>query len=74
MDVKNQVLVVGTAGRHIQIFDLSNPLTPFKVGHLLVLPFFVCLAYWGILFVLVSVDGSFAVEVADQNDYYVSER
>lgn len=32
MDVKNKVLVVGTAGRHIQIFDLANPITPYKVG------------------------------------------
>lgn len=30
MDVRNQVLAVGTAGRHIQIFNLSNPMTPFK--------------------------------------------
>ena len=34
MDVRNQVLVVGTAARHIQIFDLSNPMTPYKVGAL----------------------------------------
>ena len=53
MDVKNQVLVVGTAGRHIQIFDLSNPLTPFKVGCLFVPPFFGFLAHYGILFVLI---------------------
>lgn len=74
MDVKNQVLVVGTAGRHIQIFGLSNPLTPFKVGCLFVPQFFGCLAHYGISFVIVSVDGSLAVEVANQNDYYVSER
>ncbi|KAF9648783.1 WD40 repeat-like protein [Thelephora ganbajun] len=30
MDVKNQVLAVGTADRHIQIFHLSNPITPYK--------------------------------------------
>lgn len=30
MDVRNQVLVLGTASRQIQIFDLSNPVTPYK--------------------------------------------
>ena len=55
MDVKNQVLVVGTAGRHIQIFDLANPTTPYKVGVLFPdpfrVPFLDTSAYCGVLFV-----------------------
>jgi mRNA export factor len=31
-DVEYPLLVVGTAGRHVQIFDLMNPGTPYKVG------------------------------------------
>lgn len=32
LDVVYPLMVVGTAERHIQIFNLSNPTTPFKVG------------------------------------------
>ena len=32
MDVQYPLLVVATAGRHIQIYNLTNPSTPYKVG------------------------------------------
>ena len=32
-DVQFPLMVVGTAERHIQIFNLSNPSTPYKVRH-----------------------------------------
>jgi hypothetical protein len=32
-------MVVGTAERHIQIFDLNNPTTAYKVGVLASWPF-----------------------------------
>lgn len=32
LDVTYPLMVVGTAERHIQIFNLSNPTTAFKVG------------------------------------------
>lgn len=31
MDVKGPLMVIGTAERHILIYDLNNPSTPFKV-------------------------------------------
>jgi hypothetical protein len=31
LDVAYPLMVVGTAERHVQIFNLSNPTTPFKV-------------------------------------------
>lgn len=31
LDAVYPLMVVGTAERHIQIFNLSNPTTPFKV-------------------------------------------
>jgi len=31
LDVSYPLLVVGTAERHVQIFNLTNPATPFKV-------------------------------------------
>ena len=33
LDVVYPLMVVGTAERHIQIFNLSNPTTPFKVSN-----------------------------------------
>lgn len=68
MDVKNQVLVVGTAGRHIQVFDLSNPITPYKVGVCSLpvrAPFLNTRLIMGFPFFLLWVDGSIASEVAD---------
>ena len=32
MDVTYPLMVVGTAERHIQVFNLQNPTTPFKVS------------------------------------------
>ena len=32
MDVAYPLMVVGTAERHIQVFNLQNPTTPFKVS------------------------------------------
>ena len=32
MDAIYPLLVVGCADRHIQIYNLNNPTTPFKVG------------------------------------------
>lgn len=32
MDVVYPLMVVGTAERHIQIFNLTNPMTPYRVG------------------------------------------
>jgi mRNA export factor len=31
LDVSYPLMVVGTAERHVQIFNLTNPTTPFKV-------------------------------------------
>ena len=36
-DVQFPLMVVGTAERHIQIFNLSNPSTPYKVRHLFII-------------------------------------
>ena len=42
LDVSYPLMVVGTAERHVQIFSLTNPTTPFKVrpldDHLYILP------------------------------------
>ena len=34
LDVSYPLMVVGTAERHVLIFNLSNPTTPFKVRQL----------------------------------------
>jgi hypothetical protein len=34
LDVSYPLMVVGTAERHVQIFNLTNPTTPFKVRRL----------------------------------------
>ena len=39
LDVVYPLMVVGTAERHIQIFNLSNPTTAFKVR-------FALMAFW----------------------------
>jgi mRNA export factor len=31
LDVSYPLMVVGTAERHVQIFNLTNPTTPYKV-------------------------------------------
>ncbi len=36
LDVAYPLMVVGTAERHIQVFNLQNPTTAFKVGLLLI--------------------------------------
>lgn len=56
-DVQYPLMVVGTAERHIQIFNLTNPNTAYKVDN-----FFHCSFY---LVNLQSVDHSVSFEVAD---------
>jgi mRNA export factor len=76
MDMKHQVLVIGTAGRHIQIFDLANPTTPHYKSASDPLPFmcsFDYLAHCGVFLLTLSVDGLFASEVANEDDCCVSE-
>ena len=38
MDVQYPLMVVGTAERHIQIFNLTNPTAAYKVSHVPLCP------------------------------------
>lgn len=57
MDVQYPLLVVGTAERHIQIFNLTNPSTPYKVSRDVILQLNSLM--------LVDADNNIALEVAD---------
>lgn len=57
MDVQYPLLVVGTAERHIQIFNLTNPSTPYKVSRDVILQLNSLM--------LVDADNNIPLEVAD---------
>ena len=67
MDVQFPLMVVGTAERHIQIFNLTNPVTPYKVSFAGTTKFIprTLLNFWSSFLYIQKLVDSIAVEVAN---------